>query len=227
MTSEKSPANKQAMKDAILDAAIEVFARLGYEGANFREISELSGAKRSLILYHYSNKSELWRCSTEAVNERMLKRLRHYWSTQKKESDKEKLHHLLSGFLRASIDVPEYGRIIMREGLSPNPRIEWIAGHMTPPEVDVSYFEDPDFGAAAFTGLIRHILGGALMYMGNMGALIEMDPSAKSKRGLNPLSQKNIEETVSYLTEMVALRAEQIKAEKRSKKTSKLKAAKA
>lgn len=227
MTSKNSPANKHAMKDAILDAAIEVFARLGYEGANFREISELCGAKRSLILYHYSNKSELWRCATEAVNERMQKRLRHYWSPHKKEGDKEKLHHLLSGFLRASTDVPEYGRIILREGLSPNPRIEWIASHMTPPEVETSYFEDPDFGAAAFSGLNQHILGGAIMYMGNMGALIEMDPSIKSKRGLNPLSPKNIEETVSYLTEMVAFRASQIKAKRQNKQANRPKAAKA
>jgi AcrR family transcriptional regulator len=61
---------KKPAKETILDAAITLFARLGFEGASFSEITELCGAKRPLILYHYGSKEELWRLAVESVSHR-------------------------------------------------------------------------------------------------------------------------------------------------------------
>jgi hypothetical protein len=79
---------------------------------------------------------------------------------------------------------------------------------------DSPKFEEPEFTRAAFSGLDRHIISGAMMYVGNMGPLMALDPGTKPKGGINPLSKKNIEKTASYLVNFVVMRADQIKAEK-------------
>ncbi len=46
--------------DAILDAAEQVFAGSGYEGAALREIAERAGVAQGLIHYHFGNKARLF-----------------------------------------------------------------------------------------------------------------------------------------------------------------------
>ncbi|HSB94809.1 MAG TPA: helix-turn-helix domain-containing protein, partial [Spongiibacteraceae bacterium] len=61
---------KQQSKELILTAAMQLFSSLGYDGTNFRQITERSGAARSLVLYHFKSKEELWRRSVEEISRR-------------------------------------------------------------------------------------------------------------------------------------------------------------
>ena len=50
----------EARQDAILDAAEQVFAAAGYEGAKLREIAERAGVAQGLIHYHFRSKEALF-----------------------------------------------------------------------------------------------------------------------------------------------------------------------
>ena len=50
-------------RSKLLEAAVKVFSKYGYDGASLRQISELAGVKHGLIKYHHKNKKTLWRLS--------------------------------------------------------------------------------------------------------------------------------------------------------------------
>ncbi|MBQ0100748.1 MAG: TetR/AcrR family transcriptional regulator, partial [Lachnospiraceae bacterium] len=47
-------------KDRILKAALEIFSRDGYAGANLKDIAEAVGVVKSGFYRHYAGKEELW-----------------------------------------------------------------------------------------------------------------------------------------------------------------------
>ena len=47
-------------KDRILQAALEIFSRDGYVGANLKDIAEAVGVVKSGFYRHYASKEELW-----------------------------------------------------------------------------------------------------------------------------------------------------------------------
>ncbi len=55
-------------KERILSAALEMFAKKGYEGTNIRELSASLGLVKSGIYKHYGSKEEIW----NALLDRMI-----------------------------------------------------------------------------------------------------------------------------------------------------------
>jgi AcrR family transcriptional regulator len=49
----------EARREAILDAALEVFARRGYNGSSIDEIAQTAGISKALIYEHFPSKREL------------------------------------------------------------------------------------------------------------------------------------------------------------------------
>lgn len=62
MSARRSPAEEAqgGRTDAILDAAEQVFAASGYDGAALREIAGRAGVAQGLIHYHFDNKARLF-----------------------------------------------------------------------------------------------------------------------------------------------------------------------
>ena len=65
----KAPPRKANGKDAILDAAEDMFSRHGYHGVALRDISKLAGVELGLVSYHFKTKDELFR---QVVERRVL-----------------------------------------------------------------------------------------------------------------------------------------------------------
>lgn len=63
---------RQHTRDLLLDAAEEVFARRGFEGAPLEEIAETAGYTRGAIYKHFSGKEELFLAVNERFNKRFL-----------------------------------------------------------------------------------------------------------------------------------------------------------
>jgi AcrR family transcriptional regulator len=66
-----SPRGAQT-RDALLDAAVLAFARVGFQSANLREIADAAGVNPALIGYHFRSKEGLYL----AVFERMIGQMR-------------------------------------------------------------------------------------------------------------------------------------------------------
>jgi AcrR family transcriptional regulator len=66
----------QQTRDALVEAATEVFARRGYEGASLEEIAETAGFTRGAIYKHFAGKEELFFAVTDASNRRVIEAFR-------------------------------------------------------------------------------------------------------------------------------------------------------
>ena len=67
---------RQHTRDVLLDAAAEVFAARGFEGASLDEIAETAGYTRGAIYKHFGDKAEMFMAVNERLNERMLEAFR-------------------------------------------------------------------------------------------------------------------------------------------------------
>ena len=67
---------RQQTRDVLVEAATEVFARRGYEGASLDEIAETAGFTRGAIYKHFAGKEELFFAVIEASNQRVIQAFR-------------------------------------------------------------------------------------------------------------------------------------------------------
>lgn len=205
--------SKESMKDVILQAAEKIFSNHGYEGTSFRAITELCGAKRALILYHFKSKDALWKAVAQAVKVRFLTQFNHYYQAADLQTDLQKSRQLNIAFLKAGRDVPEYGRIILHEGLNPNERIKWMTQELKPELVTVPNLQDPYLIEASLSGLIRHMQAGSLLYLTSMGPLIAMDEEDEAEL----LSDAHIEQFADYFQAITLTRMDELKAAETAK----------
>ena len=63
---------RQHTRDLLLDAAEEVFAKKGFEGASLEEIAETAGYTRGAIYKHFGDKEELFLEANSRFNERYI-----------------------------------------------------------------------------------------------------------------------------------------------------------
>ncbi len=66
MTEQDSSADPSANRRAILSAATKLFAAHGFAATSMADIAKEAGVTKSLILYHFATKDELWRAVMQA-----------------------------------------------------------------------------------------------------------------------------------------------------------------
>lgn len=81
--------NKEASKSRIIDAAIVVFARNGYDKATYKAISEISGLNESLITRYFGSKKGLAIATVNHIKNQCFKLIRQ---TEPKPTFAEEFH---------------------------------------------------------------------------------------------------------------------------------------
>jgi len=203
--SATTESQKSTTRLAILEAAIQVFARLGYSGTNFREITALCGAQRSLILYHFQNKETLWQAAAEEIERRFNAAFDSVYTEQEYTSDRETARYALSCFLDALCEVPEYGQIYLREGATDGPRMEWLSRHFAPRQALKVHYRDAEIQKRVHTSILRDILASTLVAFVTLGPLLERSRSVATGKsaGIYPLTLAKREELVEYLLKLI------------------------
>jgi AcrR family transcriptional regulator len=67
---------RQQTRDVLIEAATEVFARRGYEGASLDEIAQTAGFTRGAIYKHFAGKEELFFAVSDGANQRVIESFR-------------------------------------------------------------------------------------------------------------------------------------------------------
>jgi AcrR family transcriptional regulator len=114
---ENPELNEENTRDKILNAAGEVFAEYGFEGATIRAITERADVNVAAVNYHFRDKAELYNrvvvdaCSARAASRDAL---------AEAGSPEERLHSLISHFLEYMLgpDRPAWKRRLMAREMS-------------------------------------------------------------------------------------------------------------
>jgi len=112
-------------KARILDAALKVFAKQGFDAASIRDIADLAGATHPMITYHFGSKDELWRAAVEAMFDRIEREVVE--PAARIENDpilRFKLQTVL--YVRYCAAHPEHAQITISESVRGGERLTWM-----------------------------------------------------------------------------------------------------
>ncbi|MFN3958822.1 MAG: TetR/AcrR family transcriptional regulator [Parvularculaceae bacterium] len=111
---------------AILEAAIELFSRKGYEGAATTEIARACNAPVPLIMYHFESKEGLWRAAVSEIYRRIERALDEGMAGLAGLEGEAALRTAVKVQITAIARHPEYMRLLLHEGAQHSERLVWL-----------------------------------------------------------------------------------------------------
>lgn len=179
-------------RSRILDAALDLFSELSFDGATTREIAARAGVTQPLLNYHFSSKDELWSAAVDRVfaslNEAMATRSQGLRGVD----DLTVAKLLIREFVTFSAAHPQLHRVITQECKTDGPRMDWLVERHVRPLYEQT--------TAIFAGLVDaghlpdlpaphlyYILTGAAPTMFVLG------PECRRLSGVDPQSPEVIE----------------------------------
>lgn len=113
-------------RDKILNAAIALFARQGFEGTSLQDIASRADVRRSLILYHFASKDDLWKCAAITIVDRFDAEVQRRMALIDHLEDNEFRERNRALWLSIYRDIPEVAQFLVREGGEPSDRLTWL-----------------------------------------------------------------------------------------------------
>lgn len=198
------PPQKRATRtrNQLIDAAIQSFARAGYDGSSTRQIETNAGVKRGVIAYHFSTKEELWK----AAIARMLDLAESEFSEVERVAANidpaARLRYFVRVYVRFAAHYPDIFRFMIREGMDNDWRLEWLIESAARPWYLRlrKMFEEAQALGDTLTMEFAHfyyILTGA-------GALIfAMAPEVKQLSGIDSKDESVVDAHANILAELL------------------------
>lgn len=117
----------QGRKAAILRAALDVFARDGYDGASLPKIAEAANVGHPLILYHFASKENLWRKAVANSLGGIVAEAAAIEVACRGLPPIDRLKALIHAFAIFAARFPSHFAILMFETRSRSERLTWLA----------------------------------------------------------------------------------------------------
>jgi TetR/AcrR family transcriptional regulator len=192
----------QATRERLLDAALRCFAAVGYEAASTRRIEASAGVKRGLIAYHFGTKEALWKEAVTWWFGQASHMLRVRVSGHGGADPVAQLRALVTGFVRFSASFPEANRLMIREGMDDDWRLDWLADHIVRPWYERlrGAFED-----ARSAGAVRDVSFVHFYYalIGSGSLLFSMAPEAQRLAGVDPYDDDVVSSHAEFIADLL------------------------
>ena len=203
---ENQPATRAAGErgtgNRILQAALEIFAERGFDGARTREIAERAGANLGLINYYFGSKEELWRAAVERAFAQLSDDFADVLEQHADADDRTQLERLLRRFVHFAARHPEFIRLMNDEGKRDSPRMRWLADRFVKPmfQLLAERVEHADVPGAA-----RGVPPLSLHYIavGAAGLLFSQAPECLRVTGIDPTSPEVVEAHADAVVRLV------------------------
>ena len=188
-------------KAAILRAATELFARRGFDGVSLDDVAVLAKTQRSLILYYYASKEELWKAAATAVIEEFNDEMRRRLASLEKLDDAEFREKSIDVWLSGWLDMPEVAQFLVREGGVPSARLNWLVEAVGVPAMHLEQIERH----RRHSPIHRTCCLSISLALAALAPLLEAKMNAASGQlssGISPLSKKNRDEVIAIFRRM-------------------------
>ena len=108
----------------LLDAALETFSELGFDGATTRDITGRAGVNLGLVQYHFGGKEKLWRAAVDHA-------FADLWAALEAAAvpgagGPDRLASMIRAAVRFAADHPALVRLMNDEGKRDGPRLRWL-----------------------------------------------------------------------------------------------------
>jgi len=180
-----------ATRERILEAALEIFAERGFEGAKTREIAARAATNLGLIKYYFDSKEKLWRAAVDRVFASLAEVV---GAMMPDEIDRAALVRIVEALVRFAAENPEFIRIMNDEGKRPGARMRWLADRHQKPLFEAA---SAILKQAVAQGLVPDVPPIHLFYVliGSVGMIFSQAPECERVSGTDPTSSDEAIET--------------------------------
>lgn len=185
--------------EAILELAVQVFGRNGFEGTNIADIAREAGVAKPLVHYHFETKEKLWRAAVEHAMQKMSSEFANLTFELCDLNPVAALSVVIRRFTYYCARNHAVTNMIIQEVVRDTERSKWLTSNYIAPLYDVV---GPLLAATAKTGEIKkvepvHFLP---MLQGAVNGFFAFSGFLAERYGLDALS----EETVRAHAELVS-----------------------
>lgn len=135
---KRSAEDALATRDAILDAALHLFANRGYDGTSLRDIAAVVGISHGIIRHHFGSKMAIWETVAGTVFDYFRESLLPLVHQEGEGANTigstkpiEAFRSLVSRFIHISLDAPDYARLFVQETRQESERAKFCADQFT------------------------------------------------------------------------------------------------
>lgn len=194
-----------ANRKKVLEAALEVFARVGFSGASVRSIAAEAGIEQGHLTYYFSSKMALWRGVIDAFGPEALHRVHAALLTAAGLDAAATARLVLPELLRCFAEHSKLTRLMLQELSVDSDRSDWLANHFARP---VWAALRPLFEQLGEAGYLRGtppelayftMLGSALVTFGNADLIRQFTSQ-------DPLSRDAVEQAITHIVGSVLFR---------------------
>ena len=110
----------------ILEGALRMFSRVGFESASTRTIAAEAGVHHASLRYHFDDKETLWRAAITLMFERQRAEFREEQEQDPIDSSSlEGMKQLVRRWVRYCARHPEHAQVLVHEAIADTPRLAW------------------------------------------------------------------------------------------------------
>jgi len=190
---------REATRERIVEAAVEVFTERGFEGTSTREIARRARTNQGLITYHFGTKEELWRAAANSIFERLGGQLAGRLEALELADPRERAREGIRQYVRFAAAHPELFRMMVDEGRVANERLAWLVDtHIRPrfESIAGSLLDAVQIDDALLPHAFYALAGAASL-------MFAVAPECRRLTGLDPRSAQAIETHADYLARLL------------------------
>jgi TetR/AcrR family transcriptional regulator len=177
-------------RQRIIDAAVDVFANLGFGGGSTRDIATRAGTNQGLITYHFQSKEKLWQAAAGHIFGLVTEKMGSELARHAHLPQREKLRELTKSYVRFAAQHPELFRMMVDEGTQTDGRMAWlVATHIKPLYAvfcDMTAGLENMWGEEAFPHLFYTMVGASSL-------IFAVAPECRQLTGIDPQTAQAIE----------------------------------
>ena len=192
---------KQATRAKILQAALDLFAERGFDGASIRDIAKRAGVFHGLIKYHFESKEELWKSAVDFLFERQSREMANPEGYEDLPP-REQARDWIKRYVHYCARHPEHARIMVQESLRDTERLRWaVKAHIEPVHKTARKISQGWIEAGVYPAIPLH----AIIYMISAAAQspFMLAPELKHTAGIDMSNPAQIDAYADALVTML------------------------
>jgi TetR/AcrR family transcriptional regulator len=123
---DAGPVSRGKARERLLEAAIQAFSTIGFDGVGPRHIAEAAGVNHSLVSYHFGSMDALWKEAVASLFGKYRDKLALRFEGLDGLDAETQLMIAIEDLVAFSRDNPMLHQIMTQEGRRMTPRLIWL-----------------------------------------------------------------------------------------------------
>jgi len=124
-------------RDSLLQTAVELFAKKGFDGVSTGDIAAAAGFSQAIIHYHFGSKDQLWKDAMTYLMHDLDKRFPLDLQELRDLKPIDQLRVVVRRFIAMSAYKTEVSSILVLESIADSERLEWLVRRHFQKRIDV------------------------------------------------------------------------------------------